>query len=276
VHKPNQINFGGIHMNKKTLLAFTLALATVGSASAITYASQDAANTTKNRVVAVDTKDSKSMNSATSGTSPVAKGAISDEEAIQMATKALKDYMGKDANFFAEAKITKTDASDFRKGMEVFQEGFSKEDAKVNTENAEKHIANVINVVFTPADQSNKGRNLVTINEETGELVTVAALYNFDEKLNEEIDDSKVKEAALNFFKQLGKNILGDTIQVRKTMKYGMVEVLFQLDDGREASISINAKDYSVINYRVNYNNFTTLPSAEQEQKENFKELQIR
>lgn len=89
-------------------------------------------------------------------------------------------------------------------------------------------------MVFTPADPSNKGRNLVTINEETGELVVVAALYNFEEKLNGEIDDSKVKEATLNFFKQAGKNILGDTIQVRKTMKYGMVEVLCQLDDGRK------------------------------------------
>lgn len=113
-------------MNKKTLLAFTLAIATVGSASAITYASQASVDSTKNVVVTVDNKDSRSINSDMSGTSPVAKGTISDEKAIQMAAKALKDYMGKDANFFAEAKITKTDATDTRKGMEVFQEGFSK------------------------------------------------------------------------------------------------------------------------------------------------------
>ncbi|MET3289994.1 UNVERIFIED_CONTAM: 20S proteasome alpha/beta subunit [Brevibacillus sp. OAP136] len=85
-------------MNKKNILVFSMALAIVGGATAAVYASEYAVNSTKNNVVTVTNKEGNGTNQTTKNHEvKVANGKISDEEAVKIATKALKDYMGRDA-----------------------------------------------------------------------------------------------------------------------------------------------------------------------------------
>jgi hypothetical protein len=250
-------------MNKKSLIAFALAVTTVGTATVTTYASQNSANATKNKIVKVASQKSDSNLSV---------GNISDEEAIKMATQAMKDYMGKDASFFAGTKITRSSDG---VGWENIKDSGQKEDAQAIAENAKKHMAKVIDVAFTPADNSIKfAQSHVLINEETGKLVGITALTNVDKNVAGVIDDTKLRTVTENFTKLIGKNIQEDSIRVQKMNKKGIFYVLFKLEDGTEASVLINSKDYSVVQYGENYNHLIILPSIEKFQNgDNFKKL---
>ncbi|MFG0216560.1 hypothetical protein ACFU8X_26175, partial [Brevibacillus porteri] len=87
-------------MNKKSILVFSMALSIVGGATAAVYASEHAVNSTKNRVVTVTSKEGNATNQTTESNKnhvvKVANGKISNEEAVKIATKALKDYRGLD------------------------------------------------------------------------------------------------------------------------------------------------------------------------------------
>ncbi|WP_270563233.1 hypothetical protein [Clostridium beijerinckii] len=261
-------------MNKKKILVFTLALSIIGTTSIATYAaSQNTADATKNTVVTLDSKDNRINNTS---------GCISDEEAVQIATKAIKDYIGLDANSFGQAFITKGDVKgDYE---------YSKEDAAVLEENSKKHTDNIINVQFIPVDdlkvfeaaQNDEEigdlkvcaptQDLVRIDGETGEILFVSAFNNLDQDLKVEINDSKIKETTLNFFEKIGINIEYNTIRVGKDINHGSIEVLCNLQDGRVVELKLNIKDYSVMSYELNDKSLTVL----KDHKENFRALQVK
>lgn len=267
-------------MNKKNILVLALALTIVGSATAGINASQNSIDSTKNKVVAVDVKSEKSgskqnTKDRTGDEIKIQKSSITDEEAVKIATEAMKDYMGLDANTFGEAHVTRTNNQD---NFKFFMELYPKEDAAVLKINAEKHTADVINVQFIPAanlKQPMPAADYIVINEETGEIVSLAAYTNIDSNLKAAIDDTKVKSAVISFFGKLDKAVQEDTIKVGKTPEAGTIRALCDLEDGRDVWMSINLKDYSVLSYEINYDNLITLPSVEKDHWENFRDLKI-
>ncbi|TGE37344.1 hypothetical protein E4K67_16020 [Desulfosporosinus fructosivorans] len=69
----------------------------------------------------------------------------------------------------------------------------------------------------------------------------------------ETIDDSKVKEAISSYLSKMEKDILDMTIKVSKSINYGTISVIGNLEDGKNVSMMVNLKDYSVMSYEVNY-----------------------
>ncbi|EGW41584.1 hypothetical protein [Desulfosporosinus sp. OT] len=268
-------------MIKKNILVFTLTLSIIGGATAIAYASQSTVDSTKNKVVTLASKSevngiNQSIEGKTGDEINITKGKISDEEAVNIAAKAMKDYMGLDANSFGEAHITRTNAQD---DFKFFMDLYPKEDAAVLKENAQKHTANVINVQFIPAANLKEpmpASNSIVINEETGEIVTLMASKNIDGSFKAVIDDAKVQTAVINFFGKLGKNVQCNTIKVTKTANFGTIRAFCDLEDGRDVWMTLNLKDYSVLGYEINYDRLITLPSVQKDYDENFRELQVK
>ncbi len=274
-------------MNRKRILVWVLALLVVGGASGITYASQKK-DITKNVVVAVENKDSSNIRQ---------QGTMSDEEAIKIATKAMKSYMGKDASYFSATKIHRS--SDERKVEEGFRKKIAKEhpeevkkieeskkkfakdhpeEAKIIAENAAKlKNESIIDVDFTPKDlDKNKAcSNFVSINEKTGEVINVTAINGLDENLKTTIDDNKVKDATLSFFKKIGKKISGNTIRADKEIDLGRLFLDCKLEDGRNAGIEINLTDYSVVHYEIKDNGIKTLSSMQKNNDNQTRDIKI-
>ncbi|AKN30254.1 hypothetical protein Ccar_05210 [Clostridium carboxidivorans P7] len=275
-------------MNRKRILVWVLALLVVGGASGITYASQKN-DTTKNVVVAAESKSNNSVVRQ--------QGTISDEKAIKIAAEAMKSYMGKDASYFSSTKIHRS--SDKRKELEEFRKKYAKEhpeeakkfeeskkkfakehpeDAKIIAENTAKlKNESIIDVDFTPKDfDKNKVcSNFVSINEKTGEVINVTAINGLDENLKSAIDDNKVKDATLSFFKKIGKKISGNTIRADKEIDLGRLFLDCKLEDGRNAGIEINLTDYSVIHYEIKDNDIKTLPSMKKNNDSQTREIKI-
>ncbi|NMM62599.1 hypothetical protein HBE96_07815 [Clostridium sp. P21] len=272
-------------MNRKRILVWALTLLVIGSASGVTYASQKK-DTTKNVAVVAENKSSSNIRQ---------QGTISDEEAIKIATEAMKSYMGKDSSYFSSTKIYRS--SDERKVEEGLRKEYAKEhpeevkkieeskkkfakehpkDAKIIAEYAAKlKNESRIDVCFTPKDfeKSKGGSNFVSINEKNGEVINVTAINDLDENLKPAIDDNKVKDATLSFLKKIGKKISGNTIRVNKEIDLGRLFIDCKLDDGRNAEIEINLRDYSVIHYEIKDNDIKTLPWM---QKDNDSQREIK
>lgn len=269
-------------MNRKRILVWALALLVVGSSSAITYASGRIDNT-KNIVVTAEKKDN--ANSKEQKT-------ISNEQAIKMATEAMQSYMGKDANYFSEAKVHRL--SDTIKEAKEAHEKYLKEhpeeakkieEARKKFQQEHPDIAKklaqpkdeIIDVDFIPknADENKVSSNFVSINERTGEVVNVTAINDLDENSQAQIDDNKVKDATLNFFKKIEKKLEGNTITVHKTLDVGRIFVDCKLDNGGDCKIEINVKDYSVIHYEVNYDNIKMLPDVQAKYEKDTRKILI-
>ncbi|WP_236841339.1 hypothetical protein [Brevibacillus formosus] len=122
-----------------------------------------------------------------------------------------------------------------------------------------------------PAPTSNN----IVINEETGEIVSLTVFTNEDRSSETTIDDAKVKSAVINFFDKQQKNVKENTMKVSKTAYNGYIDVLFDLEDGRDVEMSISLKNYSVSSYDINYDRLITLPSTEKDHRENFRELKV-
>lgn len=267
-------------MYKNSLLVFTLSLSIIGGATAVAYASQSTVDFTKNKVVTVASKSevgglNQSMEGKTDDQIKITKGKISDEEAVKLAVKVMKDYMGLDANSFGEAHITRTNAQE---DFKFFMDLYPKEDAAVLKENAQKHTANVINVQFIPAANLKKpmaATNNIVIDEETGEIVTLMASGSSIDGSLKVIDDAKVQSSVINFFAKLGKNVQPETIKVTKTANSGTIRALCDLEDGRDVWMTLNLKDYAVLGYEINYDRLITLPSVQKDYDENFRDLQV-
>jgi hypothetical protein len=261
-------------MNKKNILVLSMALTIVGGATAAVFASDNAVHSTKNKVVTLASKEGNGTNQTTTNdVVKVANGKISDEEAVKMATKALKDYMGLDAKSYGEARVNRTNnQEDFK----FFMDLYSKEDAAVLKENAKKDTANVIVVQFVRAEDLNQpmaASNRIVINEKTGEIVSLTAFTDEDRSSETTIDDAKVKSAVINFFDKQQKNVKENTMKVSKTANSGTIRVLCDLEDGRDVTMTISLKNYSVSDYEINYDRLIPLPSEENDYRENFREL---
>ncbi|MFC8689610.1 hypothetical protein [Brevibacillus porteri] len=263
-------------MNKKNILVLSMALTIVGGATAAVFASDHAINSTKNKVVTLASKEGNGTTQATTkDVVKVANGKISDEEAVKMATKALKDYMGLDAKSFGEAHVNRTNnQEDFK----FFMDLYSKEDAAVLKENAKKDTADVIVVQFVRAEdlkQAMAASNRIVINEKTGEIVSLTAFTDENRSTETTIDDAKVKSAVISFFDQQQKKVKENTMKVSKTASSGTIRVLCNLEDGRDVIMTISLKNYSVSSYDINYDRLITLPSVEKDYRENFRELKV-
>ncbi|MFF0826375.1 hypothetical protein ACFYU8_03760 [Brevibacillus sp. NPDC003359] len=266
-------------MNKRNILVFSMALSIVGGATAAVYASENAVHSTKNKVVTVTSKEGNGTNQTTETNTnhvvKVANGKISNEEAVKIATKALKDYMGLDAKSFGEARVNRTNAQE---DFKFFMDLYSKEDAAVLKENAKKDTANVIVVQFVRSEdlkQSMPASNRIVINEKTGEIVSLSAFTNEDRSSETTVDDAKVKAAVINFFGKQQKNVKENTMKVSKTANSGTIRVLCDLEDGRDVEMTISLKNYSVSSYDINYDRLIPLPSEEKDYRENFRELKV-
>ncbi|KLU65962.1 hypothetical protein DEAC_c20010 [Desulfosporosinus acididurans] len=258
-------------MNKKSILVFALAITMVGSSTAAVYASQSSVNATKNKVVTV-----ANNYEAENGGNTVVQGKISDEEAVTIATKAMKDLMGINANYFGEAHVTRSNEKD---DMEFFKNLYPEKDAQVLQENLQKPTADVIDVQFISADDLKSpmpSRDLVVINEASGEIVSITAMKNLDQSLTGTIDDNRVKTGVTDFLSNLHEKVQDNTLKVSKTMTSGTMNVIGKLADGRDVTMSLNGKDYSVMSYAVNYNNLITLPSVEKDYQDNYRNVQVK
>ncbi|MED1801178.1 hypothetical protein ABEZ21_08090 [Brevibacillus porteri] len=261
-------------MNKKNILVLSMALTIVGGATAAVFASDNAINSTKNKVVTLASKEGNGTNQTTTNdVVKVANGKISDEEAVKMATKALKDYMGLDAKSFGEAHVNRTNnQEDFK----FFMDLYSKEDAAVLKENAKKDTADVIVVQFVRAEDLNQpmaASNRIVMNEKTGEIVSLTAFTDENRSSETTIDDAKVKSAVISFFDQQQKKVKENTMKVSKSTSSGTVRVLCNLEDGRDVEMTISLKNYSVSSYEINYDRLIPLPSEEKDYRENFREM---
>ncbi|WP_236841338.1 hypothetical protein [Brevibacillus formosus] len=107
-------------MNKKNILVFSMALSIVGGSTAAVFATENAVHSTKNKIVTVASKAGNGTNQTT--VTKVTNGKISDEEAVKIATEALKDYMGLDAKSFGEARVNRYNNQDnFKFFMDLYQ-----------------------------------------------------------------------------------------------------------------------------------------------------------
>lgn len=256
-------------MKVKKILALVLTVSVVGSTTAFAYANQKAVAATKNVVVTAEQKNI---------TNNVSISSISNEQAVKMAYKAVKDYMGKDASFYSGTHVCRPE--DEEKENEVFEKKFPKEvaiadAAKKKFEAEHPEIAQIIeenkaevrnNPIITvwliPAkyNQDKACSNFVDINERTGEIVNVTSINDMSKSTDGQINDDKVKEATLKFMQNIGKQIDSKTLSINND-NGNLSQVSFTLKDGRKAGVEVNLEDYTVVHYQVEYMNIKPLPS---------------
>lgn len=204
-------------MNIKKICAFMLSIAVLGGSSIAVYASQNSDASTKNVVVTATKTNEKHT------------GDISNEKAVLMASKAMKDYMGLDASFYSQTRVERNNHKD-------------------NTV--------TINVVFIPADGTN-GSNFVSIDETTGKIINVTAINNLNPNSSGKVDDAKVKEASINFLKKIGKDADVDLNSIEIKNNNGALSgVFFQLKDqsqkikgGARIGLEVSLQNYTVMHY---------------------------
>ncbi|OAA95115.1 hypothetical protein [Clostridium coskatii] len=272
-------------MNRKKILVWILTLLVVGGASGITYASEKM-DTTKNVVAAAENKNNSNA---------LKQGTMNDEEAIKIAAEAMKNYMGKDANYFSQIKVDRSadiaketqqlnkkdekEGSEGEKKFEEIREKYSKEhpeDAKVEAENmAKAKDQRMIYILFTPKnyDENKMCNYSVSIDEKTGEIVGVRAENDSDKDFKPAIVDNRIKDTTLNFCKKIGNKIKGNTIKVDKNINFGRLLVRCELDDGRDAEFEINLKDYSVVYYQLQ--SIKLLPSMKKDLNNQIRQIEI-
>lgn len=248
----------------KRLSSFALSMAVIGGASAITYANVNKDTSTKNVVVTAQGQKANKNNKV--------KGTISDEKAVQMATKAIKDYMGIDASYFSQTKIDRQKNESSEKGLDdkKKQEIIDGEKAflKVHPEKAKdsqaviekvmemtKHEDDMITVSFTRADGIS-GTNFVDIDETTGEIVNVTAVNNLNSNSACKVDNTKVKNAALDFLKKTGKDADVDLDSISIGNNGPMMDIDFKLKkqsgnfkDADTIRLEVNSQNYTVVHY---------------------------
>ncbi|MGG7177575.1 hypothetical protein ACQPU1_08290 [Clostridium paraputrificum] len=251
-------------MNKKRIFLYVLAVSIVVASSSLVYASTKSVEGTKNLVTSIDDKSEESKSEASNRE-------ISDEEAINIATEAMKNYMGKDASFFSETSINRFNNS---RTIEVTVDGekymVKEKDAKwielllnekdiEGAKNAAKYASeakpNIISVSFLPKTFNDRfTANCVDINADTREILSVSAMNQL-EKFNSQPDKNKIKDSTINFFNKIDKKIDENSIFIKNDIDYdfGRMFVELNLSDGDKVSIVIDLKDYSVIQYRFEY-----------------------
>lgn len=251
-------------MNMKKIGTLMLMLAVVGVATTAVYANKKSDVVTKNAVVAVQKKTVK-KSLAVNNVNKV----ITDEQAVKMATKAMKDYMGLDANYFSKTSVEREKGADSGKisdkqkqeiinsekcFLKVHPELASKAQETINKViNDESHKHEIINVDFTRS--SGDGTDFVSIDAVTTKIVNITAINDLPTFFQGKVDDAKVKDAAINFIKKIGMDSEVDfnklTIDNDKGSLCKLTIPLKNQSSGDNASIGleVGANNYSVMHY---------------------------
>lgn len=262
-------------MNMKKIVMFALAITLVGGSSLFVHASQNNDASTKNRVVTTQSHQTNKGN--------ITNGTISDEKAVQMATEAMKNYMGIDASSFsgtvierqedlynkkmqeepARNKYQKEHPEQMAAEKKFLEEHPEKakeylESVKKSQEKA-KHADDTIMVYFTRVGNNKCSGDFVQIDETTGEILNVTSLHDFNPKLDGKLDDMKVKNVALGFLKKMGKDVDVDLNSISINNDNGALSrVEFKLKGGTSKeeiiSLEVNLQNYTIVHYQ-NYSN---------------------
>lgn len=264
-------------MNIKKIIVLTLSIAVVGGASLTVYANQNNDVLTKNVVV---TTQNPQVNKES------IKGKMSDEKAVQIATEAMKNYMGIDASCFSGTSIERQENTynkylENEPAREKYQKEHPEEMASENKflkehpEKAKEYSAAVekskelikhsddrITVFFTRANNNKCTGDFVVIDETTGEILNVTSINDLHANSNWKIDDIKVKNAALDFLKRTGKTDDVDINSISIKNNNGALSgVDFKLKNqsskikgGAKISLEVSLQNYSVMHYE-NYSN---------------------
>lgn len=218
-------------MKVKRIAMLILAVAVVGSGTTAVYASKKSDVATKNVVVTAQKQQVSKRDNANAENKE-----ITDEQAVQMAAKALKDYMGLDANYFSKSTVTRD---------------------KVDNIISDKiHRHGIINVDFTPANGTNGG-DFVDIDGTTGKIVNVTATNNLVTYTQGKVDDAKVREAAINFMKKIGQDGDVDFSKITVDNNNGPLSVVkIALKDQSRSikgtatiDLEVSLQDYTVMHY---------------------------
>lgn len=260
-------------MNKRNLIIFALSITLVGGSSLIVHASQKNDASTKNMVITTQNHQ----------TNKGKNGAISDEKAVQMATEAMKNYMGVDANSFSGTVIERHE-DEYNKKMQdeparikyqkehpeqmAAQKKFLEEHPEKEKEYLEaveksqekaKHADDTIMVYFTRVGNNKCSGDFVEIDETTGEILNVTAMHDFNPNIDGKTDDTKVKNVALSFMKKIGKDVDVDLDSILINNDNGALSrVEFKLKGGASKqaiiSLEVNLQNYTIVHYQ-NYSN---------------------
>lgn len=243
-----------------------LMLAVVGSATTAVYANKKSDVATKNVVVAVQKQQ------VTKSTDENNTNNITDEQAVKMATKAMKDYMGLDAKNFSKTAVMRDKGfvngkiSDKRKQeiiddeksvLKVHPELANKVQEEINkaiSYEVDRH--DLITVDFTQADGAN-GSNFVEIDAVTGKIINVTAINNLPNFSGLKADDAKVKDAANNFIKKIGLDSKVDFSKVTVDNNNGALSVVriplkdqsVSVKGTATVDLEVSLKDYTVMHY---------------------------
>lgn len=208
-------------MSKKSLIGLALAaVVTLSSTSVIVWASQNTEKSTRN-VVKISSSNVKVNNSDSE--SNVQNKNISNDQAIKIAKKALKNYLGVDI----EAKI--------------------KSDGLKTTVNVCKDD---IMVAFEKStDKYAVPEASVDILKKDGKAIIVAWRGNRQHK-EFSYDETKVKQSAEKYLKEKGLNKGIKSITANDQMKRdGIFTAYCEYTDGSRVDLDFNGKDYSPVFY---------------------------
>ncbi|AAK79472.1 putative small secreted protein [Clostridium acetobutylicum] len=242
-------------MSIKRISMFLLAAVVVGSASLSIYENKNSGAGTKNVVVTAQSNNINKNNT------------ISDEKAVQMAIKAMKDYMGVDAaSRFSGTEIHRTEANEYKQIEDAAEDTIKKypsyekkvEYAKKQLEWV-KHSDYYIYVNF----MSNDGTYFVAIDENTGEVVNVTLISREDTSGTYKVDDGKVKSAALSYLKKIGKDSCVDLNSISIDNGNGpLTTVTFNIKNKTGNSkrdvivLEASLKNYNIIHYQDYSNSY--------------------
>lgn len=264
-------------MNKRGLIGVILAvLLTISSTAIVAFASKNSASATKNVVKVVSTSDKRGSLSKGAATkvktsakkvtkkdklskknqnnnivvnkkisADVTNGNlkkdsksnsnllnITDDKAIQIAKDAIKYYTGVDMEKLISADGLKADI--IRNNDEIYAWG---PDILVSFDN-DRHNDNIF----------------ASISTTDGKVYNVTAMVGgySEKKIN--VNENKVKEAALTFLKDkdFGSDVKSITLDDEK-VSIGIIGAKCLYDDGTEILIEFNGEDNSVINF-THYN----------------------
>ncbi|URZ06990.1 hypothetical protein [Clostridium felsineum] len=235
-----------------------LTMAVVSGASLGIYENGNAG--TKNVVVAAENSKANKSNYSLNNT-------VSDEKAIQIATKAMKDYANVDVSRLSGTEISRTEAKEYNKmkqSAENYMKKYANDEKKLNSGREQlewsEHSDYTVSVDFNT--NSNDGTYFVQIDENTGEVVNVTAISREDLNVQYKADDTKTKNAAISYIQKIDKESEVELNSISITNNNSLVAVDFKVRNKSKygkwdtITLEINAKDYGVVHYQDYTNSY--------------------
>ncbi|MCR3759224.1 hypothetical protein KYB31_09505 [Clostridium felsineum] len=231
-----------------------LTMAVVSGASLGIYENENGNAGTKNVVVAAENSKANKSNYSLNNT-------VSDEKAIQIATKAMKDYANVDVSRLSGTEISRTEAKEYNKmkqSAENYMKKYANDEKKLNSGREQlewsEHSDYTVSVDFNT--NSNDGTYFVQIDENTGEVINVTAISREDLNVQYKADDIKVKNAAISYLQEIGKASYVDLNSISIKNNNNLAYVSFKVknksnyDKWNIIDLEISTKDYNVMHYQ--------------------------